>query len=97
MSTSSNPPVHSRELSIVNKLGLHARAAAKLVTLAGSFKSDIQLTKGERCVNGKSMMSVLMLAAAMGSQVLVSANGDDAAQALEAITALIADRFGEEA
>ena len=87
----------SRDLDIINKLGLHARAAAKLVTLAGSFEADIRISKAEREVNGKSMMGVLMLAAAQGSRIHVSASGHDAEAALNAIAALVADRFGEEA
>lgn len=94
----SNPtPALSRELTIVNKLGLHARAAAKLVTLAGQFDADVVLRRGDRQVNGKSMMGVLMLAAAQGTQVQVDARGPDAEQALDAIAQLIAERFGEEA
>lgn len=88
---------HSRELTIVNKLGLHARAAAKLVTLAGQFDATVVLRRNERQVNGKSMMGVLMLAAAQGTTVTVEASGNDATQALEAIAELVADRFGEEA
>ena len=87
----------SRELTVINKLGLHARAAAKLVTLASSFEADIQLQKAGREVNGKSIMGVLMLAAAQGSQVQVQACGEDAAEALNEIAALFANRFGEEA
>lgn len=88
---------HTRTLTIVNKLGLHARAAAKLVTLAGQFSATIKLNKGTRTVNGKSMMGVMMLAAAQGSQVQVATTGEDAQAALDAIAQLIADRFGEEA
>ncbi len=90
-------PVHSRELTIVNKLGLHARAAAKLVTLAGQFNATIVLRRNDRQVNGKSMMGVLMLAAAQGTTISVDASGSDATAALDAITELVADRFGEEA
>lgn len=86
-----------QELKIINKLGLHARAAAKLVTLASRFSAEIQLRKDERTVNGKSIMGVLMLAAAQGSQITVQAEGEDANEALAGIAELIADRFGEEA
>ncbi len=93
----TDTPVHSRELTIVNKLGLHARAAAKLVTLAGQFNATIVLRRNDRQVNGKSMMGVLMLAAAQGTTISVDASGSDATAALDAITELVADRFGEEA
>ncbi len=87
----------SRELAIVNKLGLHARAAAKLVTLAGQFDADIVLRRDGRQVNGKSMMGVLMLAAAQGTVITAEASGADASAALDALATLVADRFGEEA
>jgi len=83
------------ELTIVNKLGLHARAAAKLVTLASSFESDITIKRGEQEVNAKSIMGVMMLAAAKGSVVEVSADGKDADEALLEITRLVQNRFGE--
>ncbi len=97
MSEMSTQLEHHRTLTIVNKLGLHARAAAKLVTLAGEYQAEISLRKGDRTVNGKSMMGVLMLAAAQGSQVEVRAQGEDAAAALDAIAELVAQRFGEDA
>jgi phosphocarrier protein len=84
-----------REVVIVNKLGLHARAAAKLVTLASGFSSDINLSRNQRRVNGKSIMGVMMLAASMGTTVTISADGPDQQTALDAITKLINDRFGE--
>lgn len=80
---------------IVNKLGLHARAAAKLTHLAGNYHSDIWISRSGRRVNAKSIMGVMMLAAGQGTSVLVEASGDDAEQALTAITKLVADRFGE--
>lgn len=86
-----------RTVSIVNKLGLHARAAAKLVTLAAKFESDVRVRKDGREVSGKSIMGVMMLAAAKGSQVTLIAAGDDAEQALTELEALVAERFGEEA
>jgi len=84
-------------VSIVNRLGLHARAAAKLVTLASKFSADIRVRKDQREVSGKSIMGVMMLAAAQGSQITLIAEGDDAKAALDEISALVADRFGEEA
>jgi phosphocarrier protein len=85
----------SREITIVNKLGLHARAAAKLVTAASGFAADIKLRRGDREVNGKSIMGVMMLAASQGTQIELSADGADADTALDALEQLIADRFGE--
>ena len=85
-----------RTIEIVNKLGLHARAAAKLVTLASKFAADVRVRKDSREVSGKSIMGVMMLAAAMGSHITLIAEGDDAAQALDELAALIADKFGEE-
>lgn len=81
---------------VVNRLGLHARAAAKFVQLAAKFKADIKIRKDQRTVSGKSIMGVLMLAAAKGTSLTLSAEGDDAAEALAALTQLVADRFGEE-
>ncbi len=86
----------SAEIAIINKLGLHARAATKFVTLASSFNSTINVKRGSRCVNGKSIMGVMMLAAAKGSQIEVTADGEDEAQAIAQIQRLIAQRFGEE-
>ena len=87
---------HMRTLTIVNKLGLHARAAAKFVTCASKFGAEITIRRGEREVNGKSIMGVMMLAAAQGSEIEIAAIGDDAEQALSALQELIADRFGED-
>ena len=81
--------------TIINKLGLHARAAAKFVTTASEFNSDITVIRSERTVNGKSIMGVMMLAAAKGTDITVSAEGDDAEAALTAIGDLINDYFGE--
>jgi phosphocarrier protein len=83
------------EARIVNKLGLHARAAAKLTHLAGSFKSELWLSRSGRRVNAKSIMGVMMLAAGMGTTVLIEASGDDAENAVQALLKLIADKFGE--
>ena len=85
----------SVDAAIVNKLGLHARAAAKLTHIASGFQSDIWLSRSGRRVNAKSIMGVMMLAAGRGSTVTVEADGADADAALAAITKLIADRFGE--
>ena len=85
-----------KNLQIVNKLGLHARAAAKFVELASGFSSHIELAKGERTVNGKSIMGIMMLAAACGTTVTLSADGEDEADAIRQITALINNRFGED-
>ena len=80
---------------IVNKLGLHARAAAKLTHLASGFQSEIWISRAGRRVNAKSIMGVMMLAAGQGSSVRLEAEGADAEQALAALTRLIADKFGE--
>jgi phosphocarrier protein len=85
-----------KELTIVNKLGLHARAAAKLVSLASNFKSNIELEKDSRVVNGKSIMGVMMLAASQGTKVKVRVEGVDEEEAIHDIEALIADKFGED-
>jgi len=81
--------------NISNKLGLHARASAKLTKLAGSYSCEVFMSKGERRVNAKSIMGVMMLAAGLGSTVEVETNGTDEQAAMEAILALIADKFGE--
>jgi phosphocarrier protein HPr len=81
--------------SIINKLGLHARASAKLTKLAGSFPCEVWIAKGERRVNAKSIMGVMMLAAGMGSTVVLDAEGEREQEAMDALLALIADRFGE--
>jgi phosphocarrier protein HPr len=80
---------------IVNKLGLHARAAAKLTHVASGYQSEIWVSRSGRRVNAKSIMGVMMLAAGRGSQVLLEAEGPDAEAALAALSKLIADRFGE--
>lgn len=85
-----------RELEIINRLGLHARAAAKFVKLASAFGSEITLIRGERQVNGKSIMGVMMLAAARGTRLRLRAEGPDEVEAVEALARLVADRFGEE-
>lgn len=87
----------SKELTLINKLGLHARAAAKLVNLTSGFESDITLTRNGKTVNGKSIMGVMMLAASCGTAIEVNASGNDADEALQQIEQLVQDRFGEEA
>jgi len=84
-----------KRLTIINKLGLHARAAAKLVTLANQFSADIRIQKDDRKVDGKSIMSVMMLAASKGTEITLSATGEDAPQALDAICTLVNNRFDE--
>ena len=81
--------------TINNKLGLHARASAKLTKLAGSFACEVWMAKGDRRVNAKSIMGVMMLAAGLGSMVEVETDGADEQQAMDAILALINDKFGE--
>jgi phosphocarrier protein len=83
-------------VAIVNRLGLHARAAAKLVTLASQFEAEIYLVRGARRVNGKSIMGVMMLAASQGSQIELIAEGRDEEEALRRLEELIGQRFGEE-
>jgi phosphocarrier protein len=81
--------------TISNKLGLHARASAKLTKLAGSFPCEVWMSKGERRVNAKSIMGVMMLAAGVGSEVRVETLGEREEEALQALLALIQDKFGE--
>ena len=85
----------SREVTIINRLGLHARAAAKFVTVASGFAADVRLVRGDREVNGKSIMGVMMLAAGKGTRLSLVAEGEDAEAALERLEQLIQDRFGE--
>ena len=82
-------------ITISNKLGLHARASAKLTKLAGSFQSDVFMSRNERRVNAKSIMGVMMLAAGIGSVVELEVSGADEQAAMAALTALIDDKFGE--
>ena len=84
-----------QDIAIINKLGLHARASAKLTQLAGQFKSEIWITRNERRVNAKSIMGVMMLAANKGSTIRLEIDGADESEAMQAMAALIADRFGE--
>ena len=84
-----------RRVGIVNQLGLHARAAAKLVKLASTFDCEVSIGNGQRQVNAKSIMGVMMLAAAKGTEVILVATGKDQDAALDALENLINDRFGE--
>lgn len=83
------------ETEITNKLGLHARASAKLTQLAGKYKCDVSLSKGTRRINAKSIMGVMMLAAGKGSKVTVETDGPDEQEAMDALLALIANKFDE--
>jgi len=85
-----------KTLTIVNKLGLHARAAAKLVKLASSFESDIQVKRQQREVNGKSIMGVMLLAASKGTEIELTVTGEDENDAMAELTQLIQSGFGEE-
>ena len=81
--------------TIINKLGLHARASANLTKLAGSFPCDVWMSRGERRINAKSIMGVMMLAAGIGSEVSIECDGEREGEAMSALLALIADKFGE--
>ena len=83
------------EIEIKNKLGLHARAAAKLVHIAARFRSDIKIRKGDEEVDGKSILGILLLAAGRGTMIIIKANGEDEAEAVEAIEKLIDAKFDE--
>lgn len=87
--------MQSREIEIINKLGLHARASSKLVQLANKYKSEIFVIKKEKKANAKSIMSLMMLAANKGTLVTISCDGADEVDALDGVCNLFADRFGE--
>jgi phosphocarrier protein len=87
--------MQERNVIIVNKLGLHARAAAKFVTVASTFSCDIGIVKDGQQVNGKSIMGVMMLAASRGTELVLTTSGDNEAGAADALEKLIAERFGE--
>jgi phosphocarrier protein len=87
--------MQQREIEIVNKLGLHARASAKLTQLAGQFSAEVWISREGRKVNAKSIMGVMMLAAAKGSLVAIETDGPDEAQAMAALVGLIDGKFGE--
>ena len=84
-----------QDVQIINKLGLHARASAKLTQLASNFKSEVMMSRNNRRVNAKSIMGVMMLAAGKGSTINIETNGADEAEAMQALLALINDYFGE--
>ena len=88
--------MQERPVTIINKLGLHARAAAKFVTAASSFSSDIDIAKNGQKVNGKSIMGVMMLAASRGTELIIIASGTDETEAADSLENLVADRFGEQ-
>lgn len=92
----SNNSSQKRSFIIQNRLGLHARAAAQFVQITNRFKSDITVSKGSQEINGKSIMGVMMLAAAKGSRITVTAKGDDAHTAMDAIEKLVDGKFGED-
>ncbi len=94
--SSDGIPMASRELTIINKLGLHARAAAKFVTLASGFDCVVNVGRNGQRVNGKSIMGVMMLAASKGTQITIYAEGVDEGLAIEALAKLVNERFGEE-
>lgn len=83
------------DIEIINRLGLHARAATKLVQTASQFAADVHVVKDGQRVSGKSILGVMMLAAAKGSTITIEADGSDAAEAISALTLLVNDRFGE--
>jgi len=86
----------NRDIEIINKLGMHARAAAKFVKLASTFDCQVDIERNGRRVNGKSIMGVMMLAASKGSQVTIHTDGEDAAQSLDQLEELINNRFDED-
>ena len=85
----------SKETEIINRLGLHARASAKLTQLAGKYRSEVWMAKGTRRINAKSIMGVMMLAAGKGAKVTLEVDGPDEQEAMDALIALVADCFGE--
>jgi phosphocarrier protein len=88
--------MQQRDVEIVNKLGLHARPSARLTQLASSFKSNVHMSRNGRRVNAKSIMGVMMLAAAKGSTITLETDGDDEVEAIDALASLISSGFGEE-
>jgi phosphocarrier protein len=88
--------MQQKQVTIINKLGLHARAAAKFVTLASSFSSEIDLSKDNQTVNGKSIMGVMMLAASRGTRLTLTTKGVDENEAITRIEELVLNKFGEE-
>jgi phosphocarrier protein HPr len=96
MMNRATTPVVSREIEIVNTRGLHARASAKFVKCAEAFEADIKVTRDGQTVPATSIMGLMMLAAQRGSTILIEATGPDAGRAVEALSQLILDRFGED-
>lgn len=88
--------MQQRDVEVVNKLGLHARPSAKLTQLASSFKSEVFMTRNGRRINAKSIMGLMMLAAAKGSIITLETEGEDEVEAIDSLSALIASGFGEE-
>jgi len=88
-------PMAERDIEIINRLGLHARASAKLTQTATQFQSEVWLSRNGRRINGKSIMGVMMLAASRGTQIKIETIGDDEEAAMNALVALIEDKFGE--
>ncbi len=87
--------MQERNVTIANKLGLHARAAAKLVTMASGYSSDIDIARNDQSVNGKSIMGVMMLAASKGTELVIRTSGDDELEAADNLAKLVAEKFGE--
>ena len=87
--------MQERNVTIANKLGLHARAAAKLVTMASGYSSDIDIARNDQSVNGKSIMGVMMLAASKGTELVIRTSGDDEQEAADNLAKLVAGKFGE--
>ena len=87
--------MQERNVTIANKLGLHARAAAKLVTMASGYSSDIDIARTGQSVNGKSIMGVMMLAASKGTELVIRTSGDDEQEAADKLAKLVAEKFGE--
>lgn len=87
--------MQERNVTIANKLGLHARAAAKLVTMASAYSSEIDIIKNDQSVNGKSIMGIMMLAASKGTELVIRTSGDDEQEAADKLAKLIAEKFGE--
>jgi len=90
-----DPPTREREVKIANQLGLHARPAAEFVKTANQYQSEIRVRKDELEVNGKSILGVMMLAAEYGSSITITASGEDAEEAVDALAGLVIDGFGE--
>ena len=87
--------MQERNVTIANKLGLHARAAAKLVTMASGYSSDIDIARNDQSVNGKSIMGVMVLAASKGTELVIRTSGDDEQEAADKLAKLVAEKFGE--